>query len=119
MRKMRRIPAAIEKVPNVVKNETNVAPDSSASSIASCLTVSTSRSRAAASGSRIAATSPESSAPPNASPVLAIERLSSGERHQEGGVRGGGSVEPDDVAHAHLTRVPVCEHDEAGTRRHL
>ena len=43
IRKISRIPAAIENAPNVVKNETNDAPMLSAAFSASCLVLSVSR----------------------------------------------------------------------------
>ena len=52
MRKMSRIPAAIENVPNVVKKEMKAAPVSSAASMASCFTVCTSRPSLSAAGCR-------------------------------------------------------------------
>ena len=68
MRKISRIPAAIENVPNVVKKEMNAAPVSSAASMASCFTVCTSRPNLSATGWRLATTSSVSAAPSVAPP---------------------------------------------------
>ncbi len=107
IRKMRRIPAAIEKVPKVVKRDMKALPASSASAIASCFAVTTSSPSGAMVGRRVSATWSESPTPAFASPrfetstclmrpCLPSRRWASLEGQEERRIGGAGAIEVDD-----------------------
>ena len=72
MRKISRIPAAIENEPNVVKNAMNALPASSAASIVSCLTVATSSCHWSSTGWSSASTRSESATAASPEPRFEI-----------------------------------------------
>lgn len=129
IRKIRRMPAAIENVPKVVKNAMNALPAASASSRASALSVWISSPSELATGSSNATTSVERRAPATSPPrfdtamsfhlaVAVEEPLRLVERHEQDRVGGAGSVEPGDVSHARGDGRPADVNDDPVSGHH-